>query len=419
MAYGGDLQANTAVDLMVGPFLDETNGKDAETGLTITQAEVRLSKNGANMAQKNEGTSLTHDELGNYVCKLDTTDTNTEGILTLMIHESGALPIKMDYTILAQAAYISKYTAKDAGFMDVNIKTIGRTDTQETEANNLESACSNYSVTRGLTGTAVPAAVADAAGGLMISDDGGWDADELYDAIVTDAAGANIAIDIIAVKAETASIQTETTALDTLTKAAGDGDLAAILVDTAEIGAAGVGLTEAGGDGDHLVEAGGDGDHLTAINLPNQTMDIVGSITGNLSGTVGSVTGAVGSVTGHTAQTGDTFALANGAAGFVAIDTVVDAVKVVTDNLAASATTIVSGTVSWDNSNATTVNLWSDDITTAAADHYNGRLIIFTSGTLQNQATDITDYVVDAGEGKFTFTALTSAPADNVTFVIV
>jgi hypothetical protein len=51
-----------------------------------------------------------------------------------------------------------------------------------------------------------------------------------------------------------------------------------IETDTGEIGAAGAGLTN--------------------INLPNQTMDIVGNITGNLSGSVGSVTGAVGSVTG-------------------------------------------------------------------------------------------------------------------------
>lgn len=51
-------------------------------------------------------------------------------------------------------------------------------------------------------------------------------------------------------------------------------------------------------DGTNLTEAGGTGDHLTAINLPNQTMDITGNITGNLSGSVGSVTGAVGSVTG-------------------------------------------------------------------------------------------------------------------------
>lgn len=54
-------------------------------------------------------------------------------------------------------------------------------------------------------------------------------------------------------------------------------ETANILTDTAEIGAAGAGLT--------------------AINLPNQTMDITGNITGSLSGSVGSVTGAVGSVT--------------------------------------------------------------------------------------------------------------------------
>lgn len=56
----------------------------------------------------------------------------------------------------------------------------------------------------------------------------------------------------------------------------------------------GTNLTEAGGDGDHLTESGGDGDQLTAINLPNQTMDITGNITGNLSGSVGSVTTKTG-----------------------------------------------------------------------------------------------------------------------------
>lgn len=46
-----------------------------------------------------------------------------------------------------------------------------------TAANNLESACDNYSATRGLAGTALPAADADAAGGLPISDAGGLDLD--------------------------------------------------------------------------------------------------------------------------------------------------------------------------------------------------------------------------------------------------
>jgi len=109
------------------------------------------------------------------------------------------------------------------------------------------------------------------------------------------------------------------------------------------------------------------------------------------------------------------------------IDTVVDAIKVVTDalteaaatKLALSAGTIVTGTVSWDNTNATTTVFYSDDITEATADHFNGRIIIFTSGALQYQATDITDYELDTGEGKFTVTALTEAPADNVTFIII
>jgi hypothetical protein len=74
-----------------------------------------------------------------------------------------------------------------------------------------------------------------------------------------------------------------------------DGIVDDILLDTAEIGAAGAGLT--------------------AINLPDQTMNITGNITGNLSG-------SVGSVTGHTAQTGDAFARigANGA-GLTALAT--------------------------------------------------------------------------------------------------
>jgi hypothetical protein len=46
-----------------------------------------------------------------------------------------------------------------------------------TAANNLELACDNYSVTRGLSGTALPAVAADGAGGLPISDAGGLDMD--------------------------------------------------------------------------------------------------------------------------------------------------------------------------------------------------------------------------------------------------
>ena len=46
-----------------------------------------------------------------------------------------------------------------------------------TNGTNLGTAASNYSATRGLSGTALPAAAADAAGGLPISDAGGLDLD--------------------------------------------------------------------------------------------------------------------------------------------------------------------------------------------------------------------------------------------------
>lgn len=101
------------------------------------------------------------------------------------------------------------------------------------------------------------------------------------------------------------------------------------------------------------------------------------------------------------------------------LDILLDAIKIVTDLLADSASTIESGTVSHDNSAATTTNFWCSDITEATADHYKDRIIIFTSGALQNQASDITAYSLDTGEGKFTVTALTEAPGDNDTFVIV
>lgn len=169
-----DLRANTAVDVLIGPFVDSTDGNTDETGLTVTQADIRLSKNGQNMAQKNDANACAHDELGYHNCPLNATDTNTEGTLVLAVHEAGALPVRHEYNIMSEAAWDSLYVAKDTGYMDVNIKAVSE-DTAA--ADNLESACDNYSVTRGLTGTALPAVAADGVGGLPISDAGGLDLD--------------------------------------------------------------------------------------------------------------------------------------------------------------------------------------------------------------------------------------------------
>lgn len=96
----GYLRQSTAVTVPVGPFVDSTDGDAEETGLTIAQADVRLSKNGGTNAQKNNASSATHEADGVYLCPLSTTDTNTLGILTLWVHVAGALFVRHDYMIV-------------------------------------------------------------------------------------------------------------------------------------------------------------------------------------------------------------------------------------------------------------------------------------------------------------------------------
>lgn len=75
--------------------------------------------------------------------------------------------------------------------------------------------------------------------------DPGANAETMYDAVVTDAAGTNVAADIIVVKAETAAIVDDTDLIDDGTSGLAKiaTDVAAVLIDTAVIGALGAGLT--------------------------------------------------------------------------------------------------------------------------------------------------------------------------------
>ncbi len=107
------LKQSTSVTVKIGPFVDDSDGKTAETGLAITQADVRLSKNGGNMAQKNDANAATHDEIGWYDCQLDATDTGTLGRLVLMVNESGALPVWHEYMVLPANIYDSLVSGSD------------------------------------------------------------------------------------------------------------------------------------------------------------------------------------------------------------------------------------------------------------------------------------------------------------------
>jgi len=90
-----------------------------------------------------------------------------------------------------------------------------------------------------------------------------------------------------------------------------------------------------------------------------------------------------------------------------------DAAEAATD-LAASAKTIVTGAAATGTLSTTQM---TTDLAEATNDHYNGRIIIWTSGVLKDQATNITGYTGTGG--LLTYTAVTEAPSNADTFVIV
>lgn len=113
------LRQSTAVDIAIGPFVDATDGVTAETGLTISQADVRLKKNNGAWAQVNDNTSATHEENGWYEKELDATDTNTVGILLIAVHESGALPVWHEFQVLEEAVYDQLFAASATGAVPI------------------------------------------------------------------------------------------------------------------------------------------------------------------------------------------------------------------------------------------------------------------------------------------------------------
>lgn len=97
-------QSTASQAVIIGPFIDEDDGKTTEEALTIANTDIRLSKNGANMVDKNSGGG-THDEAGWYAITLDATDTDTVGRLQVSVHVAGALPVWMEFQVVEEDTY--------------------------------------------------------------------------------------------------------------------------------------------------------------------------------------------------------------------------------------------------------------------------------------------------------------------------
>ena len=119
------LQADTAdAAFALGPFLDSTDGITAETGLTITEAEVFFKRKGSTtFVDKSDATSCTHRADGWYTCPLDATDTSVEGNLIVQVTETGAIPVWRECLVVGNSYYdlvdatTSLLTSRDTGLM--------------------------------------------------------------------------------------------------------------------------------------------------------------------------------------------------------------------------------------------------------------------------------------------------------------
>ena len=115
------LKQSTAFIFRAGPFVDKTNGADFEVGLaaSINQAAIQISKNGGAFGQTSAGSpTTTYDSVGHYQCPLTATDTNTLGLLRVVIAITAeALPVWHDFMVVPANVYESLVAGTE--FLDV------------------------------------------------------------------------------------------------------------------------------------------------------------------------------------------------------------------------------------------------------------------------------------------------------------
>lgn len=115
-------QSTASQEIPLGVFVDDVDGRSAETGLTIANTDIKLWKSGTTtLASKNSG-GATHISSGIYYTTLDDTDTDTLGPLVVFVHVSGALPIREECVVLAANVYDSMIVASDK--LDINVETV-------------------------------------------------------------------------------------------------------------------------------------------------------------------------------------------------------------------------------------------------------------------------------------------------------
>ena len=113
------LRQTTAIDVLIGPFLDGADGLTQDSGVSPS---VFLSKNGQALAAKHDATTPTHDSAGYYNCELDTGDTDTVGDLVLIFNgDTGNLAVRHSFQVVEESVYDSLFASNATRKVDADL----------------------------------------------------------------------------------------------------------------------------------------------------------------------------------------------------------------------------------------------------------------------------------------------------------
>lgn len=310
-------QSTASQSRAIGPFLDDTDFKTPETGLTIANTDIKLVVNGGASANKNSGGG-THRVNGVYGITFDATDTATVGEMEVSVVVAGALPVFDKFTVVEEAVYDALFASSAPGYLqpttagrtlDVSAggeagldwANIGSPTTSQTLSGTTVGTATAVTTVNGLAANVITATAiqADAITAAKIAT-GAIDADAIADNAID--AGAIAASAITAAKIATDAIGAAQVAADAVTKI--QNGLATPTNITAGTITTVTNLTNAPTAGDFtatMKTSIGTAVAASAVasvtgNVGGNVVGSVGSVTGNVGG---NVAGSVGSVTGN------------------------------------------------------------------------------------------------------------------------
>jgi len=314
------LKQSTATVVILGPFLDETDGKTPETGLTVTSMDVDLYKHDDDMSVASPYTKvdltitvldggtndMAHIANGYYALELTATDSNTLGRLMITANISGAIPVWHEFIVVPANTFDSFVLGTDV--LTADLTQIGGDTQSATDLKDFADAGYDPATNKvqGVVLTDTCTTNTD-----MVGTDNAALASVCTEARLAELDAANLPSDVDDILADTTAIETK---VDTAIT-----NIAAVKVDTAAT------LADTGSDG-VVVAAGSKSGYSLAADQSGVTVGTVTTLTNVPTNFTSLAITTAGAVTAGTVSDKTGYGLA---------DNAITAAKIQTDAIAA------------------------------------------------------------------------------------